>query len=66
MFPSSGGNLTNEWHGTNTLPNKPVQLLYFLQTGYNYSLITPIRLLTCADCCGANTAWTPAAMALGR
>lgn len=66
MCPSSGGNMTNEQRVTKTLPNEPFQLLSFWQTGYNYSLITPIRLLTWADCCGANTAWTPAVTALGR
>lgn len=66
MYPSSGENMTNKQHVTEALPKKPIRLSSFLQTGYNYNLITPIRLLTCAECCGANTVWTPAVTAFGR
>lgn len=66
MCPSSGENMANEELVTETFPKKPIQLLSFLQTSCNYSLITSVRLLTCAECCGANTVWTPAATPLGR
>lgn len=45
MCPSSGENMANEELVAETLPKKPIQLLSFSQTGYNYSLITSVRLL---------------------
>lgn len=66
MCPSSGENMANEELVVETFPKKPIPLLSFSKTGYIYSLITSIRLLTCAECCGVNTVWTPAATPLGR
>lgn len=66
MCPSSGENMANEELVAEAPPKKHIQLLCFSPTGYNYSLITSVRLLTCAECCGANTVWTPAATPLGR